>query len=468
MSSISFNPAGLLSGNGIDVNSVVSQILSNQSGILNVWQQQQTNLVTQAGLLSGMNTDLGNLANAVQALSDPLGPLSAMAATSSQPDVLTATADTSAVAASHLITVTSLATVGTVYTDAVSNPAASFLTGGKTTGDLALRVGGSGGITRDIPITQGSNDTLNSLASYINNQNWGVSASVINDASGARLAIYSQSTGSSGALAITNNSNTSLTFQNPVGGANAVLNVDGVPFQSPGNVVSGAIPGVTLNLVSAAPGSQVQLTVGSDSSQVTQAVNNFVSAYNTIVGDINQQFTVDPTTNTEGPLGSDSSLRYLQSALLADATYSVTGNSGLVNLASLGINMNDDGTLSVDSTQLNSVLNSNPAAVLNFFQNTSGTGFANNFNSDLMNLTDPTQGILSLDLTQNHTEQQGIASQISDFQSRLVTQQQQLISQYSAVNALLQEYPLLLQAVTQQLGVTTPTSSTSSSSSSGA
>jgi len=39
--------------------------------------------------------------------------------------------------------------------------------------------------------------------------------------------------------------------------------------------------------------------------------------------------------------------------LLTDATYSISGNSGLVNLASLGINLNNDGTLTIDNTQLN-------------------------------------------------------------------------------------------------------------------
>ena len=86
------------------------------------------------------------------------------------------------------------------------------------------------------------------------------------------------------------------------------------PISSASNTVTGVIPGVTLNLASAPPGSPVQLTVGTDSTQALAAVNNFVSAYNTLISTINQQYTVDPTTNTEGPLGSDISLRSLQSS----------------------------------------------------------------------------------------------------------------------------------------------------------
>ena len=59
-----------------------------------------------------------------------------------------------------------------------------------------MQIGGSSGTTADIAITAGSNDTLTTLAASINSQSatnkWGITASVVTDASGARLAIYSQ------------------------------------------------------------------------------------------------------------------------------------------------------------------------------------------------------------------------------------------------------------------------------------
>jgi len=50
---ISFNAAALLNGNGIDVKSVVNAILNQQTGPLTIWQNQQTDLSTRAGLLGG-------------------------------------------------------------------------------------------------------------------------------------------------------------------------------------------------------------------------------------------------------------------------------------------------------------------------------------------------------------------------------------------------------------------------------
>lgn len=460
---VSLNPATILSGQGIDVSSVVQQIIASQSGQLNVWQGQQTTFATQDGLLEGEENNLLNLQSAIAALADPTGALTAQAAISSQPGVLTATAQSTAIAGTHQIEVTSLATTGTLYTDPVAGGAdISFLSGGQTSGDIQLQVGGASGAIDDIPITQGSDDTLNTLASYINTQsnanNWGVTASVVSDVNGSRLSLQSQNSGSAGALALTTNTNTTLTFDPPQGGANAVLNIDGVPFGSSTNTVTGAIQGVTLNLVSQAPGDPVQLTVGPDQNQITNAITNFVSAYNNVVSTINSQYVVDPTGSVPTPpLESDISLRSLQSSLLTDSSYAI-GNSGLVNLASLGINQNNDGTLTVGSTPgpnsqtFAQVLAANPSAVVNFFQNSSGTGFANNFNADLTNLTSPTTGPLNVDVTQNQAEQADLTTSITNFEAQLTTESAALTQQYDAVNASLQQYPLLLQQVTEILG----------------
>jgi flagellar hook-associated protein 2 len=454
---VSFNAAALLNGNGIDVQSVVNSILAPENGSITILQNQQTDLSTQAGLLAGLNNNLTSLAQAVLALADPTGPLASQSATSSDSSILTASAQTSATPGTHQIVVSNLATTGTLYTDPLADGAdTTILPSDVTSGDIKLQIGGANGTTEDIPITQGTNDTLNTLAKYINAQNWGITASVVTDAGGARLALYSQASGTPGALAITNNT-TVLTFNAPVGGTNASLTIDGVPFSSSTNTVSGAIAGVTLNLASAAPGTQVQVTVGPDANQATTAINSFVNAYNAVIGNLNTQFTVDPTSNTEGPLGGDSGLRSLQSSLLNDVTYSISGNGGLVNLPSLGIDLNNDGTLTVNQVatdthpSLANVLATNPSAVQSFFQNASGTGFANNFNNDVTNLTDPTNGVINVDIAGNTTQQNALTTQITNLQTNVTAQQAALTLQFDQVNATLEAYPSLLLEVTSEI-----------------
>src|SRR5438445_9099185 len=173
-----------------------------------------------------------------------------------------------------------------------------------------------------------------------------------------------------------------------------VCSIDGVPLNSTTNTVSGALAAVTLNLVGAAPGLPVLLTVGADTARATQAVNAFVASYNTVMGAINSQFSFDPVANTAGPLAANSSLRSLQGSLLSDVTFSRTGNNGYVNLASLGVNMVNDGTVSVDSAKLNEVISNHVTDFQNFFQSLGLSDFANKSSTDLSYLTAANAGII--------------------------------------------------------------------------
>jgi flagellar hook-associated protein 2 len=448
MGGVGLNPSALLSGQGMNVATTVQQIIAEQSGPLTEWQSENTALATQAGLLLGINNNLTNLATAMQPLTNPTGPLAAVGATTSDPTILTATAQTTAVAGTHNITVTNLSSQSFAYTDPVVD-------GTIGAGSLSIQVGS--GTASIVPLT--ANETLAQVATYINTNNLGVTANVVNDANGSRLSVLSNTAGQPGTLTVVATGSGStpspLTFTQ-VAGVNASLTVDGIPISSASNTITGVIPGVTLNLLSAPPGSPMQLTVGADSTQALAAVNNFISAYNTLIGIINQQYTVDPLTNTEGPLRSDVSLRSLQSSLLSDAAFSASGNSGLVNLESLGINTNSDGTLTVGLNAQNQtpaqVLAANPAAFQNFFQNTAGTGFADSFGKDLSNLTDPTQGALTVDIARNSAVQQVNTTNINNFEAQMTAEQTQLTAQFDTVNASLQAYPILLQETTELIG----------------
>lgn len=151
-----------------------------------------------------------------------------------------------------------------------------------------------------------------------------------------------------------------------------------------------------------------------------------------------------------GPLNADGSVRDAQGTLLGAAAFSVSSNNGIVNLASLGINLNNDGTLSVDQSTLNSKLSSNFSDVQNFLQAT-GSGFAKNFNSSLNSLVSSGTGSLALDAQGLSSTSQSLNQTISDLQDALSIKQQNLILVYSQVNATLQELPLLQAQLSQQL-----------------
>jgi flagellar hook-associated protein 2 len=203
-------------------------------------------------------------------------------------------------------------------------------------------------------------------------------------------------------------------------------------------------------LLGASAGTEVQLTVGPDQASATQAVTGFVNAYNSVISALNQGTAFNSTTNQAGVLSGDSSVRILQSHLLSDVVHAVSGAGGLVNLGSMGVTMNDDGTLTVDSSKLNDVVTTDYSDFQNFFQSAS-SGFATNFAQDLTSLTDPTHGVLNLDLTQHSSEQKALTDQINDFEAQLAVRQQQLTTQYSQVDAELRQFPMIMQQITSQL-----------------
>ena len=174
----------------------------------------------------------------------------------------------------------------------------------------------------------------------------------MNDSSGSRLAIVSNSSGAANGFTIS--AATGLTFTQASAGQDASLTVDGIPIDSASNTVSGAIAGLTLNLLGAQAGEQVTVSVAPDSDAVTKAISAFVTAYNTAIGDVNTQYTVN-ANNQEGPLAGDSAVRILQDSLLSVGGYTGGGN-GVSSLADLGISMNKDGTLTLDRSS--SVLSS--------------------------------------------------------------------------------------------------------------
>jgi flagellar hook-associated protein 2 len=372
-----------------------------------------------------------------------VGQLTAIDATSSNTTVLTASALSGTPSGSHTIDVSNVATTSSAYSNSVATSSTPL-----ATGTLNIQVG----TNTAVPITIDDTDnTLDGLAQAINDTaNIGVTASVINDANGSRLAIVSNTSGAPGNLTITPSSGV-LGFNTGVTGVNASLTVDGIPIASSTNTVSGAIPGVTLNLLSGDSGSPVTLSIGADVTQQESAINSFVSAYNTVIGDLNTQFEVNPTTGQPGPLASDSTLALAQSQLLASAAFSTTGNGAINSLADLGISMNNDGTLTVDADTLSGALQSNPDAVQTFFQSADTGSFGSNLSGILTSLADPITGAIAQDENGLAQSQTAITQQISDFQDQLDTTQQQLTQQYVQVDTTLQELPLLLQQVNQQL-----------------
>jgi flagellar hook-associated protein 2 len=445
----SFNLSDILSAfsstQGINVQAAVAAAIAAESGPLTQMQNQQAALASQTSDLNVVEGHVQSLETALNALGDPAGQLMSMTASSSNSNVVSATASPGAAPGNHVVVVNNVASTASWYSDSVASNSTPL-----PSGSFTFQVGSNTPVQVTIG---GSVDTMDQLASYINGLNAGVTANVVNDSTGSRLSIVANSSGAANNISITNA--TGVTFTQASSGADASLTIDGIPIDSASNTVTGVVPGVTFNLVSAAPNTQVNVSTSEDVTQASAAVTSFVTAYNQVVSDINQEYTVG-ANGVQGPLSGDPTLSILQSQLLGSGAYSTTGTN-VSTLADLGITMNDDGSLTLDSTTLDSALQSNFSAVQNFFQGTASNGFVTFLNNQLNALTDPTNGAFTVDLQSISNENSDLQDQINNFEDYLQSQTTLLTNEYNQADALLQQLPTLEAQINAELGNSTTT-----------
>jgi flagellar hook-associated protein 2 len=428
---------------GLDVTAAVNSAVTAAEAPEQAWESQESTLQSQTTAINQVQSDVTNLDNDVQALNSVTGPLSARTVSSSNSNVLTASAASGSTPGNHVVVVNSLATTAS-WTSGV------FATGSTTLPAGSFTITNGSGATATV--TTDGTESLTDVASQINGDNLGLSASVVTDANGARLAIVANSSGSAANFTVTGS--TGFGFAQAATGTNATLTVDGINISSASNTVSGAVPGLTLNLLSANPGVQESLGVSPDTTQAESAINQFVTDYNTVVGDLNAQFA--DTGSGQGVLATDSTIRSLQSDVLGALGYSytpTTGTTTVSNLSALGISVNNDGTLSVDSSTLESALQNNFSDVQSFFQGTSLNGFANSLDQQLTSFISPSDGAFTLDLQSINSQITDLQTDVTNFQTNYIQPlQTQLQSDYSQAEILLQELPNEMKQISAELG----------------
>jgi len=428
---------------GLDVTAAVNSAVTAAEAPEQAWQNQLSGLQSQATALNQLQTGVSNLDNDVMALNSITGPLSAMTVSSSNSGVVTASAAPGSTAGNHVVVVSNLATT------------ASWTSGAYTNGTTALPAGsftintGSGATT----ITTDGTQTLTGVVNQINGDNLGLTASVVTDATGSRLAIVANSSGSASNFTISGGAG--FGFTQAAQGLNASLTVDGIGISSASNTVTGAVPGLTFNLQSASPGTQISLNVQPNTSGAASAIQQFVSDYNSIVSYLNTQFAFTPGSG-QGILATDSTVRSLQSSVLSSLSYTyapASGSTSVPNLTSLGISVNNDGTLTVDSGTLQSTLQNHFSDVQSFFQGTALNGFANSLDQSLTSFTDPSNGAFTLDLQSISSEETDLNTDITNFQTNYITPlKAQLQSEYSQAEILLQQLPTEMKQISAELG----------------
>ena len=157
-----------------------------------------------------------------------------------------------------------------------------------------------------------------------------------------------------------------LTFVDTHLATDAQVRIDGFTHTDGDNSISGALDGVTLDLLAAEPGTVVNLDIRADHTAAADAIQQLVRSYNAVVGVVKKQAGYDAATQTGGPLMGDVAVRTAMQQLRS-VMGGAHGDGQLNLLAQLGITTGSDGTLTVDSSALVGALAQDPDSVREMF-----------------------------------------------------------------------------------------------------
>jgi flagellar hook-associated protein 2 len=331
-----FQAGGLASG--VDTTSIVDSIITAESAPMVQVQKQQAAYSVQISTLATLTDKL----KAFQSASDGLATsgLAPITADSTYADFTVS--GFAPVEGDYSVQVATLARAAKMRSD----PVLSAQTALGLTGTLQFSIDGVTSPSTAIDMTGMS---LSALAEAINKQVPQVSAAVVRSGTSYSLSVTRNSTGYSttreGALQVVGG--VGLNLQTIQQAQNASLKVDNLQITSQSNIITGAIPGVTLNLRGQSD-IATDVNFAHDTSSSAASIQGFITAYNDVVTVLSSQLRPDPNqAATNNPLAGTDLLtieRSMQSLLSAKVN-----SSGVVQtLSDLNVSMTDDGTLALD------------------------------------------------------------------------------------------------------------------------
>jgi flagellar hook-associated protein 2 len=433
-------------GSGLDIQSIISQLMEIERQPLQRLQFKQGQLEAQISAYGQLSSSLSNF----QAAMEKLGSVSALKVfngTSSNPDVINVTPTSSAELGSFGVEVVRLAENHKMATQE-SLDTDTF--GGRRNDALNIQLGSDPANTITVDLRPAK--TLSEIRSAINDDpnNPGVTATIIHgDNNNQKLILTADDSGAENALTLSTSGRINLNafgFQtlNDIAGDTSLLDaeftVDGYTITRPGNDISDVISGVTLNLVSEDPGNTHTIAIERDLEAVEEAVQSFATAFNELRASIKSL--------RAGQLEADSSLLSIERRIFSVLNNPATGGSYSV-LSEVGLSIQKDGTMSLDSSDLKAALQSDFDGVAQLFA-ADGQGYANRLET-LADSWLTTGGLID-------SREDGLKARVDDlvdrqisFERNLAIVESRYLAKFTALDALVGQLQGTGQFLTNQL-----------------
>lgn len=387
------NFAGL--GSGTDFSTMIDGLIKLERVHVNRLESWKSSWEAKVEKFQELETKLLSLQTTLKSI-DTLDEFMTKAVSSSNSDILTATADSQAIVTSHTVEINQLAQndqlVG--YFGTTTDTEVIF----SNTGTFTFSYGGESVTLSNIP----AGTTLQGFISMVNNHadtRDKIRASTINDGDLYHLQIYGLDLGADHRIVISNTSGMIFPDGNLIHSQNAVnsqIKVDGYPYiadywiERDTNSIDDVIDGLTLNLKNTTPaGSPITVGITVDNEGIKENIQNFVDINNEIRSMIKDMTAI--TTNSDKAEGSILTGNYGVELLVGQRLKDIISSRGLgfgwytenpdgstsgdlfSSLAQLGILTNADsdgpnmGLLELDTDELNEALEEDPTAVAMLF-----------------------------------------------------------------------------------------------------
>lgn len=378
-------------GSGMDVNSIVSQLMSLEQRPLQAIATKEAKFQAQLSAYGSLKGALSTFQSTVAALATP-SKFSALKASVADATIATVSAAPTASAGTYSMEVQSLAQAQKLKSAAFTDIGSAIGTGKLTisfgTYDADTFTLNPEKSSVDVTIAAGQN-TLTGVRDAINAAKAGVTAGIVNDGTGYRLTIASSSSGVANALRIsvadddathtdtaglsqlafdarTISGVTNLT--QTVAAKNAVVVIDGITVSKASNTITDAIEGLTISLLKESTPTATTLTLARDTAGIQTAVQSFVKAYNDLNKTVTDLTKYDAETKRGSTLTGEATVRTVQDQMRAAFNAALpTAGGGLTALSDIGISFQKDGTLKLDAAKLTAAINDTTKDVSTLF-----------------------------------------------------------------------------------------------------
>ena len=448
---------------GIDYSTMITQLMQIEAQPQALLKTQLTATNAQAAAYRQANTDFAALSSAAQALTKA-GAWTAAKATSSDSSV-SASAASGAASGSVTFTVDTLAAAHSVIsnTTAWSSPTAAPAT---SPGALTITQG-----TTTTSIDTGSGSLADTIAG-INKAKLGLTATAVKTGTNTyQLQVSAATTGKASQFSMTYGTTDDFKIVTPASDAKITVGSAGYgyPATSSTNTFDGVLDGTTFTV--SKQGASATVTTATDNAGITSAVKNLVAAANKAIGTVG--------TLTDSSDGSDAVLKgnWTLNNLANQVRTQLSSAVGTSSPATVGIQLNKDGTIAFDAAKFTSALTADPALAQSILGGLTGAGADNIANTPDDSITtdgiaarlsvlaeqasDSVGGLLTALATGQDSRAKDLQTQIDDWTLRLAQRQDTMTAQFNALETALGKLQSQSTWLTSQLNSLSNTSSKS-------